>query len=73
VAAVRSLADELESCLARSHVATRVYEQLVVELTRLGRKSLDAAAALSASAAGSKVDSEEEKSGVHALGTFASR
>jgi hypothetical protein len=73
VAILRTLADELERCLARSHVAPSIYEHLVVELRRLGRKSLDAAAALSASAAGAKVEAEEEKSGVHALGTFATR
>ena len=50
VAIVRTLADELERCLARGGPGKTVREQLVYELARLGRGSLEAAAAMSSTA-----------------------
>jgi hypothetical protein len=61
VAIVRALVDELERCLARGG-ATAAREQLVHELARLGRKTLETAAALS-----TKTAPTEEKSGVHSV------
>jgi hypothetical protein len=46
IAIVRTLADELERCLDRGRAALALREQLVEELTRLGCRSLEAAADL---------------------------
>jgi hypothetical protein len=46
VAIVRSLTDELERCLARGSLTRGLRQQLADELARLGRGSLEAAAAM---------------------------